>query len=367
MANRFQQRRHNVAYGAGRNENRVPIVGGSERVSNSLQAQAAGDAGRVSGGSAGPAVKRARDPGFRDSAVFASPRVDEDVDLRAQSESIFSVDVEDWFHIIDIPGAPQLPQWDSLPSCVERNFMRLLDLFSEKHATVTCFFLGWIAERFPNLVREASQRGHEIASHGYAHQLTYQLSNTQFYDDVLRARKLLEDASGTAVVGYRAPSFSVSDWFFETLIDAGYTYDASVFPAPREHGGMRTNAREPYVIKQGNGHIFEFPISVVDLMGKPMCFSGGGYLRLLPYSAIRHLSHRVLDQGRPVVFYIHPREIDPYQPRLSMGMRRRFKTYVNLATTESKLARLLDEFPVTTFRDYLSRNTSIKGSTTHER
>jgi polysaccharide deacetylase family protein (PEP-CTERM system associated) len=279
--------------------------------------------------------------------------------------------VEDWFHIIDIPGAPQIPQWDSLPSCVERNFMRLLDLFSEKHATATCFFLGWVAERFPNLVKEAVQRGHEIASHGYAHQLTYQLSNAQFYEDVLRSRKLLEDAAGVAVHGYRAPSFSVSEWFFETLIEAGYLYDASVFPAAREHGGTHTNAdapnRLPHVIKLDSGSIFEFPMSVVDVLGKPLCFSGGGYLRLLPYSLISHWSRQVIGEGKPVVFYIHPREIDPHHPRLAMGIRRGFKTYVNLNTTESKLARILDEFSVTTFRDYLSRNTHSMEITRNDR
>ena len=153
--------------------------------------------------------------------------------------SIFSVDVEDWFHILDVPSAPAISEWSALPSRVEKNFFRLLEIFSDHDVRVTCFFLAWIGERFPHLVREAAGRGHEIASHGYAHRLVYEQGREEFYDDVLHARLLLEDIAGTAVTGYRAPGFSTTEqtpWFFDALAEAGYQYDSSVFPAARGPG-----------------------------------------------------------------------------------------------------------------------------------
>ena len=280
----------------------------------------------------------------------------------ASQLSIFSVDVEDWFHILDVPATPQLHEWNGLPSRVERNFTELLDLFSEKNVKVTCFFLAWVGERFPHLVREAVARGHEIASHGYAHRLVYELTRDQFYEDALRARKLLEDVSGSPVLGYRSAGFSVTDrtqWFFETLVDAGYQYDSSVFPTPRGHGGMRTHLRAPNRITSNSKSILEFPISLTDVLGKPLCFFGGGYLRLYPYWLVRQMARKVTAEGRPVVFYIHPREIDPDHPRLPMPARRRFKSYVNIRSTKDKLSRIFDDFPVTTFRDFLSRNSQF--------
>jgi polysaccharide deacetylase family protein (PEP-CTERM system associated) len=274
------------------------------------------------------------------------------------AQSVFSVDVEDWFHILDLPSTPPLSEWEKLPSRVEKNFNRLLDLFSEKQVSTTCFFLGWVGERFPHLVREAAARGHEIASHGYSHRLVYELSKEEFYQDALRSRCMLEDLSGVAVTGYRSAGFSVTErtfWFFDALAEAGYEYDSSVFPSRRGHGGMRTYQRGPHVIPS-SPEIIEFPITVTDLFGKSMCFFGGGYLRLFPYWLIRRMSQAVLAEGRPVVFYIHPREIDPDHPRLVMGLGRRFKSYVNVESTERKLKQVLDEFPMTTFRDLISRH-----------
>ena len=267
--------------------------------------------------------------------------------------SIFSVDVEDWFHLLDDPSVPAIDRWAGLPSCVERNFSRLLDIFSEENVHVTCFFLGWVAERFPHLVKEAAARGHEVASHGYGHRLVYEQSRDEFYADVHRARRLLEDISGVEVLGYRAPGFSTTHdtpWFFDALTEAGYQYDSSVFPAERGHGGMPQGRREPHRIGD-NGALLEIPITVADLLGKPMCFFGGGYLRLFPYWLIHRMAQQVTNEGRPVVFYIHPREIDPGHPRLPMSRKRRFKSYVNLASTESKVRRVLEDFPVTTFRN----------------
>lgn len=179
-----------------------------------------------------------------------------------------------------------------------------------------------------------------------------------------RARLLLEDIAGVPVTGYRAPGFSTTSetpWFFDTLAEAGYQYDSSVFPAPRGHGGMRDGRRDPHRI--GNGHgILELPITVATLLGKPMCFFGGGYLRLFPYWLIRKMAQQVLAEDRPVVFYIHPREIDPAHPRVPMNRLRQFKCYVNLETTESKVRRILNDFPVTTFRNVISKYPQLVNS-----
>ena len=268
--------------------------------------------------------------------------------------SILSVDVEDWFHILDVASEPPLETWQTLESRVEKNFRRLLELFAQHHARATCFFLGWVGERFPQLVREAVSGGHEIASHGYAHKLVYRMTRAEFHADAVRAKKILEDISGTPVTGYRSAGFSVTEntmWFFEALAAAGYQYDSSVFPAAHGHGGMRTARREPHPIEAG---LIEFPMTVTSLFGQPLCFFGGGYLRLFPYALIRRMARRVLAEGRPVIYYIHPREIDPAHPRLPMSAARRFKCYVNLQTTEAKLGRLIAEFPAVSFRDYLA-------------
>jgi polysaccharide deacetylase family protein (PEP-CTERM system associated) len=274
--------------------------------------------------------------------------------------SIFSVDVEDWFHILDVPSAPVISEWAGLPSHVEKNFRKLLDLFSDCNVQVTCFFLGWVGERFPHLVKEAVARGHEIASHGYGHQLVFNQTRDQFHDDVRRARLLLEDISGTPVVGYRAPGFSTTEdtpWFFEALVAAGYQYDSSVFPAARGHGGIRDGRREPHRMDEVG--LVEFPISVGDMMSKRVCFFGGGYLRLFPYWLIRKKAHEVLAEGRPVVFYIHPREIDPRHPRLPMSRKRTFKSYVNLETTEWKVRQVFKDFPVSTFQNVIAQTPEL--------
>jgi len=274
-------------------------------------------------------------------------------------QCIFTVDVEDWFHILDLPSSPRRQEWDTLPSSVEKNFRKLLAIFEIQKVHVTCFFLGWIAEKFPHLVREAHDRGHEIASHGYAHQLVYEMTAQDFLQDALRSRKLLEDTIGKEVLGYRSAGFSMTKetpWFFEKLMEAGYQYDSSVFPASRGHGGIKTDTFAPYRIASGSRQLIEFPISVAKVFGKPFCFFGGGYLRLFPYFLIKAMTVRVLKENRPVVFYVHPREVDPKQPRLPMGFLRQLKSYNNLHTTEKKIERLLAEFPVTTFATFMAHH-----------
>jgi polysaccharide deacetylase family protein (PEP-CTERM system associated) len=230
---------------------------------------------------------------------------------------------------------------------VERNLRVLLDLLAERHVRATCFFLGWIAERYPHLVRAASDAGHEIASHGYAHELIFRQSEAVFYEDVRRAKGLLEDVSGRPVLGYRAPGFSIvkeTPWALERLAAAGYRYDTSIFPGVRGHGGLPGAPLTPSRMETPGGAIVEFPISMAEIAGRRLCVFGGGYLRLFPYGLIRAMTRRAHAEGRSVVFYVHPREIDPDHPRLPMNLRRRFKSYVNLRGTEAKLRRLITEF-----------------------
>lgn len=278
---------------------------------------------------------------------------------------IFTVDVEDWFHILGVRSTPGMSEWHALPSRVEQNFRKLLDMFGEARIPVTCFFLGWIAERYPHLVREADRCGHEIASHGYSHRLVYEMGEKEFLEDAARSKDILEDICGRTVIGYRSPGFSVTKdtpWFHDRLMEAGYLYDSSVFPAARGHGGMRSDTYGPYVVKSGSRSLIEFPVTVRKVLGVPLCFFGGGYLRLFPYSLIRRMSQKVLQEGRPVIFYLHPREIDPSHPRLPMSALRKFKSYVNLRTTEAKVQRILGEFRPMTFAQYIENGGNAKGA-----
>lgn len=273
---------------------------------------------------------------------------------------IFSVDVEDWFHILDVASTPEVCQWDQLPSRVEVNFQRLLDIFDLHNVQVTCFFLAWVAQRFPHLVREARMRGHEIASHGFAHKLTYKMTQQEFLEDAVTSKAILEDTAGCEVIGYRAAGFSATKetpWFFDQLLSAGYRYDSSVFPASHGHRGWKGSAYAPYLAAGGpRDGLIEVPMTVANVASNPVCFFGGGYLRLFPMAMIRSMARKVLQQDRPVIFYIHPRELDPYHPRLGMNMTRTLRSYINLKTTEAKVRKILGEFEVTTFQQFLAEH-----------
>jgi polysaccharide deacetylase family protein (PEP-CTERM system associated) len=270
----------------------------------------------------------------------------------------FTIDVEDWFHFLEIEGIPPTSAWDSLPGCVEEGLLRLFDLLDRRSTVATCFFLGWIAQRYPHLVREAVSRGHEIASHGFDHRLVYSQTPREFGAAVLHTRQLLEDIAGRPVRGFRAPGFSAvssTPWFFSELASAGYTYDSSLFPAARAHGGMAGARLEPHRVLSAAGPIDELPISVEPVLGYPLCFFGGGYLRLTPPLLLHRMARRVVAAGRPLMIYLHPREVVVDHPRLAMPLLRRFKAYVNLHTAEAKADRLLTEFPLTSCADLLQR------------
>jgi polysaccharide deacetylase family protein (PEP-CTERM system associated) len=270
--------------------------------------------------------------------------------------AVLSVDVEDWFHILDLPSTPRLDEWAGLESRVERGFLKLLEIISAHEVRATWFFLGWVAKRYPHLVKTAVAGGHEIASHGYAHGLIFQHTRHQFRDDISRSKKLLEDLTGQPILGYRAPGFSATaavPWFFEEVAAAGYSYDASIFPARRNHGGIPDATHAPHVVSTSAGKIVEFPASVTSLLGLPMSFFGGGYLRLFPLWLIRRMSYKALKEHGHVNFYIHPREVDPGHPRLPMNLPRKFRSYVGLRTTEKKLRLMIAEFKPARFQDVL--------------
>lgn len=259
-----------------------------------------------------------------------------------------SIDVEEWFHVLDVPGSPQPVSWDALPRTVERNTHRVLDILEDSQAHGTFFVLGWVADRYGNLVREISRRGHEVACHGDRHRLVFQQGRAGFEQDLRRARGALQDLAQTPVIGYRAPGFSIgprAPWAFEVIRDVGFRYDSSLFPARRMHGGAPHARQEPHEIPLENGlPLVEFPSSVVRVGPLRVPFAGGGYLRLLPYPFVRWGLLEMNGRGIPGCVYLHPREIDPAHPRLRMSPLRHFQSYVGLHSAERKLRQLLTDF-----------------------
>jgi polysaccharide deacetylase family protein (PEP-CTERM system associated) len=259
-----------------------------------------------------------------------------------------SIDVEDYFHVSVFDGLVPRSQWNSMESRVCANTERLLDLFDEYEVRATFFVLGCVGERFPQLVADIAKRGHEVASHGYAHRLVYDQTPKAFRDDVRRAKTILEDSAGRGVLGYRAPSYSITPrslWAIDILIEEGYSYDSSIFPIHHDRYGIPVSGREPYAIHRDSGTLVEIPGSTAQLGTMNLPVAGGGYFRILPYWWTRWGISRVNNsERRPAVFYLHPWEIDPDQPRLRAGRLSAFRHYRNLHCTEARLRRLLTDF-----------------------
>jgi polysaccharide deacetylase family protein (PEP-CTERM system associated) len=254
-----------------------------------------------------------------------------------------TIDVEDYFQVSAL--APHFPRasWEVTPQRVAGNVRRLLELLREAQVQATFFTLGWVAERNPALVREITAHGHEVASHGYAHQRIAELGPRAFLEDIRRAKSILEDITGAAVMGYRAPSFSVgrdNPWAFDIMARAGYRYSSSVYPIRHDHYGMPDAPRFPW---RPLPELLEVPVATARLLRTNLPAGGGGYFRLLPYPLSRWLIERInrVDR-RPAVFYLHPWEIDPGQPRVrAAGAKTRFRHYLNLQRTQPRLSRLL--------------------------
>jgi len=261
-----------------------------------------------------------------------------------------TVDVEDYFQVSAFDDYVPRTSWSSFESRVCRNTERLLDIMDAAGTRGTFFVLGWVAEQYPDLVRTISLAGHELASHGYAHRLVYEITPEAFREDLRRARGAIEAAAGVPVLGYRAPSFSItrdSLWALDVLVEEGYVYDASIYPIRHDRYGIPDWSRHPHVISRRHGRIWEVPGSTVRLGGMNLPIGGGGYFRLLPYGwTNRGIDRLNASEGRPAVFYLHPWEIDPEQPRLPVRLSAmtEFRHYRNLNKTETRLRRLLKEF-----------------------
>lgn len=259
-----------------------------------------------------------------------------------------TIDVEEYFHPNAMDGVLPPAQWDAAPRRVEGNTHAMLDLLSAHDTRATFFVLGWVAERFPALVRDIAARGHEIACHGYAHRLVYTLGADAFRADVARAKHVLEDCLGAAITGFRAASYSIvrdTLWALDILIELGFRYDSSIFPVHHDLYGIPDFPRRPVRWQCSAGEILEIPASTVQLFGRNLPVAGGGYFRLLPYAVTRWGVARINGADKlPALVYVHPWELDPDQPRLPAPALARFRQYTNIRSTAPRLHRLLSDF-----------------------
>jgi polysaccharide deacetylase family protein (PEP-CTERM system associated) len=259
--------------------------------------------------------------------------------------NILTLDIEEWFHLLDTPATSSVASWDRFECRLHANVDRLLTLLQDKKQTATCFCLGWVAQRYPEVIHKLVAQGMDIASHTSSHQLIYQQTPADFRDDVRRSMDLLQNLSGKPVRAFRAPGFSLTQktlWAFDCLIELGIEVDSSVFPAPRGHGGFAGfGAALPTLIHRPGGVLREFPINLAFAGVVPLVFSGGGYFRLLPRWSLQPL----FNAAPYVMTYFHPRDFDAAQPRLEgLGVGRRVKSYVGLKGALKKLGWLLDRY-----------------------
>lgn len=265
---------------------------------------------------------------------------------RSPLTNALTIDVEDYFQVSAFAPHIDRADWDSRECRVEHNIDRILKLLGEEQTKATFFTLGWVAERYPQMVRRIVSEGHELASHGYGHQRASDLTEAEFFHDVSHAKALLEDIGGQQVQGYRAPSFSIGTgnlWALDTLLRAGYRYSSSIYPVKHDHYGMPDAPRFAHQIRDG---LMEVPPTTLRLFNRNLPSSGGGYFRLLPYALSRWMLQQVNQRdAESAIFYFHPWEIDPGQPRVSgIDLKTRFRHYVNIGRTEQRLARLLKDF-----------------------
>ncbi len=269
--------------------------------------------------------------------------------------NILTVDVEEYFQVENFKNIVKTSDWDRYESRVAQSTERVLRLLKEAGAKATFFILGWIAERHADLVRKICQAGHEIASHGYGHELIYNQTPDDFREDIRKAKLILEDIAKQTVLGYRAPSYSItkrSMWALEILLEEGFKYDSSIFPIRHDRGGLPEAQRYPYRIYNHRDYMWEFPLSTRNMGHQNIPFSGGGYFRLLPYRFVKKSIRKINDEGHPAIIYIHPWELDEKQPRINAGTLNTFRHYVNIRQTENKLRQLLNDFKFTSIREY---------------
>jgi len=274
-------------------------------------------------------------------------------------QNVMTVDVEDYFQVAALAESIDYNDWSSIPTRVEQNTHKLLDIFDQHNVKVTHFVLGWVAERYPELVKEIDKRGHEVASHGFSHQLIYQQTPAVFKAETLKSKSLLEDAIGKPVLGYRAASYSItrkSLWALDILAEAGFQYDSSIFPIVHDRYGIPNTPTEPYFIRTASGNtLLELPLSTESILGQTLPIAGGGYFRLYPYWLSRWFYNRRVKQNNPFIFYLHPWEIDPDQPKVDVSWFSKFRHYNNLDQCAARLQKLLSQFSFTTMQQYINR------------
>jgi polysaccharide deacetylase family protein (PEP-CTERM system associated) len=263
-----------------------------------------------------------------------------------EMRNALTIDVEDYFQVSAFAPYIDRSSWDARECRVERNMDRILGLLAASDTKATFFTLGWIAERYPQVVRQIVEGGHELASHGYGHERASDLSESAFLEDITRAKGILESLGGVSVQGYRAPSFSIGEgnlWAFDSLLKAGYRYSSSIYPIRHDHYGMPDAPRYAHEVRPG---LLEIPITTIRLFNRNLPSSGGGYFRLLPYALSRWMLGRVNGADRQSgIFYFHPWEIDADQPRVAgISRKTRFRHYVNIGRMERRLAQLLQDF-----------------------
>ena len=272
-------------------------------------------------------------------------------------KNALTVDVEDYFQVSAFAGSIDRKDWENIPLRVEDNTQRLLQLFSDTRVKATFFVLGWVAERVPGLIREIAAEGHEVACHGYSHELVYNQTQEVFRQETLRSKSLLEDIIQVPVHGYRAASYSITErslWALDVLCEAGFSYDSSIFPVHHDRYGMPGSPEYPYKIKSPGGQeLTEFPLSTAKIFGYRLPVAGGGYFRLYPYQVTKFGLSQINRKDRPFIFYLHPWEIDPAQPRVKTGWMSRFRHYNNLDKFEARLLRLIKDFEFGNVKDVL--------------
>ena len=271
--------------------------------------------------------------------------------------NILTFDIEEWFHILDNDSTKSEKNWINYESRIHKNMEKIFDILESTNTKASFFVLGWIAEKYPEIIRSISDKGFEIGSHSTMHQLVYQQDKNQFKTDVDRSIKTLEDISGKKVKMFRAPGFSIKEnnkWAFEILYELGIDIDSSVFPAKRAHGGLPSyGASEPSILQYNGVQLKEFPINTKTILGKTIIYSGGGYFRLAPYSILKKWSKK----DDYIMSYFHPRDFDSSQPVIeSLSLTRKFKSYVGLKNSETKLKKWLKDFD---FTDIESANKKI--------
>jgi polysaccharide deacetylase family protein (PEP-CTERM system associated) len=272
-----------------------------------------------------------------------------------------SIDVEDYFQVSAFEKIIDRNHWDSLEHRIEKNLNKTLAVFANQNVKATFFTLGWVAERYPRLIKSIVEAGHELASHGYGHQRVTDLTADQFREDVTKARKILEDISGLKIRGYRAPSYSIGKdnlWALEILAETGHQYSSSIYPIQHDHYGFPEAPR--FSFRDEKTGLIEIPISTVKVLNKLRPAGGGGFFRFYPYTLTRWAINRVNKEGESTVFYLHPWELDPAQPRQQgISAKTRFRHYLNLDKTEGRLIRLLKDFNWGTMNDVFIKDKTL--------